>query len=325
VRCLIIFVLTSALFAADPVRVIFDTDMGNDVDDALALAELHAFENRGDANLLAVTVTKDNAWAPVFVDVLNTFYGRPQIPIGMVKDGKTTDDGNYTRPVSAMYPHALQPGKALPDAVLLLRKTLAAQPDASVVIVQVGFSTNLARLLDSGPDDASPLNGRDLAARKVRLLSIMGGDFRAGHQTEYNIRIDVPAAQKLFREWPGPIVVSAFDIGESIKYPAHNIAADFQWTGHHPVADAYRAYRKMPYDEPLWDPTAMLYAVRPAYFSLSEPGTISVDEKGATIFTPTPNGNRRYLIVNDEQRARIREAISMLVSEPPPARANAPQ
>src|SRR5271169_4772640 len=88
--------------AAPPLHVIFDTDMGNDVDDALALAELHAFESRGEAHLLAVTITKDNQWAPVFVDLLNTFYGRPNIPIGIVKGGKTPDDGNYTRAVATM-------------------------------------------------------------------------------------------------------------------------------------------------------------------------------------------------------------------------------
>lgn len=319
--------ITSGLLAAEPVRLIFDTDMGNDVDDALALAEIHAFESRGEARLLAVTITKDNRWAPVFVDLLDTFYGRPGIPIGIVKGGKTPEDGNYIRRISEMkrpdgsplYPHRLTTSADVPDAVLLLRKTLAAQPDRSVVIVQVGFSTNLARLLDSGPDDSSPLGGRELAAKKVRLVSIMGGEFRPGHRTEYNIINDIPAAAKLFREWPGEIVTSGFDIGESIKYPAANIAADFQYLPHHALADAYRAYKPMPYDEPLWDPTAVLYAVRPdaGYFSTSPAGRISVDEKGVTTFTPSAGGKQRYLVVDDAQRARVREAISMLASEPP--------
>ncbi len=318
---------TVRLTAAEPVRIIFDTDMGNDVDDALALAELHAFESRGEVRLLAVTITKDNRWAPVFVDLFNTYYGRPDIPIGMVKNGKTPDDGNYTKRVATevgagdapLYKRRITNQSELPEAVQLLRKTLAAQPDASVVIVQVGFSTNLARLLDSGPDDASPLGGRDLAARKVRLVSMMAGEFRAGHGTEYNINQDIPSAQKLFREWPGAIVTSAFDIGESIKYPAGNIAADFRLEEHHPLADAYRAYRPMPYDEPLWDPTAVLYAVRPesGYFGLSAAGQIAVNDRGVTSFTPAPDGKQHYLTADDAQRARVREAISMLVSQPP--------
>ncbi len=316
------------LQAAEPVRIIFDTDMGNDVDDALALAELHAFETRGEARLLAVTITKDNRWAPVFVDLLDTFYGRPGIPIGIVKKGVTPDDGNYTRRVAEMkradgsplYRRRITPESNVADATLLLRKTLAAQPDNSVVIVQVGFSTNLARLLDSAPDDASPLKGRDLAARKVRLVSMMAGEFRNARFMEYNIKMDIPAAQKLFREWPGAIVTSGFDIGESIKYPAAEIDSDFRFSPHHPVVDAYKSYQQMPYDEPLWDPTAALYAVRPdaGYFSTSAPGVISVDEKGVTKFVESRNGKHRYLVVNDVQRARVREAISILVSEPAP-------
>ncbi|MGA2596006.1 MAG: nucleoside hydrolase [Bryobacteraceae bacterium] len=313
-RFLAILCLSVGLVSAEPVRLIFDTDMGNDVDDVIALAEIHAFESRGEAKLLAVTITKDNRWAPVFVDLMNTYYGRADVPIGIVKGGKTPDDGNYLRPVaeSNRYPHRLTETSEVPDAVALLRETLAAQPDGSVVIVQVGFSTNLARLLDSE-------NGRELAARKVRLVSMMGGDFRPERISEYNINQDIPAAQKLFGEWPGPIVTSAFDIGLGIAYPANNIEADFRYAEHNPLTDAYRAYKPMPYDEPLWDPTAVWYAVRPdaGYFKTSEPGTISVDEKGKTSFSPSPDGKQRYLIVDDVQRARVREAISLLASEPP--------
>ena len=67
---------------AEPVRLILDTDMGNDVDDALALAIIHALQNRGEVQLLAVTITKDNRDAAPFIDLVNTFYGRPDIPIG---------------------------------------------------------------------------------------------------------------------------------------------------------------------------------------------------------------------------------------------------
>ena len=77
---------------AQAVPVIFDTDMGNDVDDALALAMLHALESRGECRLLGVTVTKDNPWAPRLASAINIFFGRPNIPIGMVRDGQTQPD-----------------------------------------------------------------------------------------------------------------------------------------------------------------------------------------------------------------------------------------
>src|SRR5258707_7329269 len=65
--------------------IVFDTDMGNDVDDALALAMLHALESRRECRLIAVTITKDNKWSGPYVDLVNTFYGRADIPIGVVR------------------------------------------------------------------------------------------------------------------------------------------------------------------------------------------------------------------------------------------------
>jgi purine nucleosidase len=300
--------------AAAPVRLIFDTDIGNDIDDTLALAMIHALESRGEAKLLAVTVSKDNLYAGPFVDLINTFYKRPGIPIGTVRDGKTRDDGNYLRPVgeSGLYPHALTDGQKAPDAVTLLRKILAAEKDRSVVIVQVGFSTNMARLLDSRPDQASILPGRELMRRKVRLISAMAGHFPTG-PAEYNVKVDIPAGRKLFMESPAPIVFSGFEVGRQILYPATSIERDFAYVPHHPVADAYRAYMKMPYDRPTWDLTAVLFAVRPKdSFGLSAKGRVSVDDLGVTKFTEDKNGRDRYLTTTPEQnRAALAQMIEL--------------
>jgi hypothetical protein len=72
-----------------------------------------------------------------------------------------------------MYPHRLIDGSMAPEAISLLRETLASEPDGSVVMIEVGYQTNLANLLDSAGDSISPLNGHDLVAKKVRLLSVM--------------------------------------------------------------------------------------------------------------------------------------------------------
>lgn len=322
---LLMFAFTS-LAAAQPVRIIFDTDMGNDIDDALALAMLHAFESRGEAKLLAVTITKDNRWAAPYVDVVNTFYGRPDIPVGVVHNGKTPDsnpmiegpserkraDGSY------VYPHRITDGRQAPEAVAVLRRVLAGQPDGSVVIVQTGFSTNLARLLDSPGDSASPLSGRELAAKKVRLLVAMAGDY-VSTKPEFNVETDVPSARMVFGEWPTPIVVSGFEVGEAMLFPATSIEHDFAYVPDHPVAEAYRLLMKMPYNRPTWDLTAALYAVWPdrGFFNLSPPGRITVLADGGTTFTPDPNGKQRYLIVTDAERPRTLETMILLASEPP--------
>jgi inosine-uridine nucleoside N-ribohydrolase len=321
-----VFLWNAPCGAAEPIPLVFDTDMGNDIDDALALAVIHALERRGECRLLGVTLTKDNPWAAPFVDLVNTFYGRGEIPIGVVRDGKTPDDDAYIRVIaekkasggSPLYPHDLTDGRSAPEAVGLLRKLLASQADGSVILVQVGFSTNLVRLLDSRGDEASPLGGRDLIARKVRLLSIMGGAFPP-LLAEYNIKIDLAASTKLFSEWPTEVLASGFEIGEAVLYPAASIENDFNYVEHHPVADAYRAYKTMPYDRQTWDLTAVLSAVRPGrgYFNLSPRGTIRVDEGGFTRFTPDEKGKHRFLILTEPQRERVQEALVQLASQPP--------
>jgi len=313
-----------------PVPLIFDTDMGNDIDDALALATIHALESRGECKLLAVTVTKDNRYAAPYCDLVNTFYGRPQVPVGMVRKGVTPGDSRYlTETCEARdgekprYPHRLLDSSQAPDAVELLRKTLAAQADHSVAIAQVGFSTNLARLLDTPGDSYSPLSGKELAAKKVRVLSVMGGAFdpemRAKKFGEYNIIIDLPSAKKLVAEWPTSIIFSGYEIGAQLKYRATSIESDFRYVAHHPVAEAYGYYLKMPYDRPTWDLTSVLCVVRPyhSYFDLSPPGRATVTDDGQTPWTADAKGLHRYLIVRPEQRQPVIEVLELLSSQPP--------
>ena len=207
-------IIFSASIDAEPVKLIFDTDMGNDVDDALALAMLHSLESRGESELLAITLTKDNSEVAPYVDAINTFYGRGEIPIGITNSGVTPEKSRFTGVTleidggQYIYPHDLQLGDSAPYAVPLLREILANQPDQSVVIVQVGFSTNLAQLLDTRADEHSDLEGVELISRKVKHISIMAGTFTPiNNEThlEYNIVQDISSAQKLAEEWPTPI------------------------------------------------------------------------------------------------------------------------
>ncbi|HET6453985.1 MAG TPA: nucleoside hydrolase [Armatimonadota bacterium] len=307
-----------AASANQPVKLIFDTDIGNDIDDALALAMIHTLADRGEVEPLAVTVCKDNPWAAVYVDLVNRFYGRPNLPIGMVRNGKTPEDG-YVGVVAKrevdgkfVYPRKLKSGADAPEAVGLLRKTLEAQPDDSVVIVSVGFMTNLARLIESPAD-------KDLVKRKVRLYVMMAGGYPPNADEEYNVQMDAKASRIVFEKWPAPIVASGYEVGGAILYPAESIEKDFGYAANHPIAEAYRAYQKMPYDRPTWDLTAVLYAIRPdrGYFGLSEPGRITLDDKNVTHFTAAESGKHRFLTVTPEQVTRIREAFTWMVSAPP--------
>jgi len=152
---------------------------------------------------------------------------------------------------------------------------------------------------------------------------------------EFNLMLDVPSAQRLFADWPTPIVASGFEVGLAMPYPSMSIQRDYAYVENHPIADAYRTFSvdltstvdgkvkrssiTWPYDRPAFDLTSVLYAARPHrdYFSLSQPGTIGVLPDGSSRFEPSAGGRHRYLTVSEAQNARALEAMVMLASQPP--------
>jgi purine nucleosidase len=314
----------------EPVRLIFDTDICGDCDDVLALGMIHSLQSRGQCRLLAVTISVDHDQAAPFVDAVNTFYGRGDIPIGVVGQGGVVEKSAFLSLVDEKdatgqyrYPHDLVSGRSAPSATAVLRKTLAAQPDQSVVIVQVGFSTNLARLVASPPDEHSPLAGGELVGRKVKLLSLMAGAFTAiegnSHYREYNVIKDIKSAQVLAERWPTPMIFSPFEVGIALPYPATSIERDYGYVPHHPLAEAYIRRNPPPHNRPTWDLTSVLYGVLAdrGYFDLSPRGKVDVEADGFTRFEEASQGKHAYLVLRPEQKPRVLEALVQLSSQPP--------
>jgi len=290
-------------WAAKP--VIFDTDMGNDIDDAMALAMLHALTDRGECELIGVTLTNANPAAVPYIRMVNRFYGRGDLPVGaaIANLKRGAQDGYMRSVLGGDLTEQAEPAPAV------LRRLLQNATE-KVTIVQVGFSTNLAALLHSE-------GGAALIREKVALVVAMAGNFADG-APEYNVKIDVAAAKAVFERWPGPVVLSGFEIGRALPYPAARIEEDFRYAPEHPIARSYRAYQKMPYDRPTWDLTAVLEAVRKqhGYFGRSEAGAVTVGDDGKTRFAAGA-GERRYLKLDPAKRAEILEVLALLVSEPP--------
>lgn len=315
--------------ATSAVNVILETDLGNDVDDALALALAYNYIDSGKMNLLAINLNKEGSAPAEYCDILNTFYGHPEIPIGVIREGASycEDDAvNYAKAVVGMknedgspaFERSISDYDALPDAHILYRKILSQQPDGSVVVVSIGFSTNLIKLLGTEGDEYSPLSGRELIAKKVKLLVAMAGNFEDPNFYEYNVMKDVPSAKTVLEDWPTPVVVTPFELGVKTCYPAESIEKDFGWAPLNPVVEAYKAYLPMPYDRPMWDPTALVYAVEGGdWFTMSGNGRIEVTDKGATLFTPASDGDRQYMKADSLQReALVSHFVELIPSKP---------
>src|SRR4051794_7552689 len=73
-----------------PLPVIFDTDMGPDYDDVGAITLLHAFADSGKAKILATIASTKYEGVAAVLNVFNTYFKKPGIPIGVPKGDALT-------------------------------------------------------------------------------------------------------------------------------------------------------------------------------------------------------------------------------------------
>lgn len=315
----------SALPAQKPVRVIVETDMGNDVDDVLAMDILYKAQDAKLINILGISSHKQSEYASQFIDVLNTWYGYKKIPIAKsnscIANNEATD---YTEAICKM---KNQNGKAIfnctkhskdiEESVSFYRRLLSGQPDNSVVIISMGFAINLRLLLESEADRYSNLSGVQLVAKKVKYLSMMAGSFGNKKRAEFNVVNDIKSMQDVFDKWPTEIVLNPFELGKKIVYPATVIENNYKWTTFHPLVETYKAYKKMPYDRPTWDVLSAIYVIHPEMFTKSLSGDICVNSKGYTIYTPNIKGKHYVLSLTGNQPEEIKTFIVQTTTSKP--------
>lgn len=295
--------------AGGKLPVIFDTDMGPDYDDVGALAVLNRLADLGEAEILAAGASNHLPNAVKLIGIINRSYQREGIPIGALKgEGASIDTWHqgekWTNELPLRYPIDLPLSADAPDAVQVYRKALAAAPDGSVVIVSVGFFTNLKNLLHSPADAVSPLTGTDLIRRKVKRLVSMAGKFPSGKET--NIIVDPKSAKEVFDSWPTEILIAGYEVGRHVRTGDRMIAKGIKGN---PVVDAYAM--SIPQDKAelgktsryeeggraSYDQTAVLVAVRPVdpYFS-TERGLLTVGADGANQWAIDESGRHTRLV-----------------------------
>jgi purine nucleosidase len=306
--------------ARPAIPILFDTDMESDVDDVGALAMLHALADQGETVILGVMVSAKNPHSAACADRINSYYGRPDLPIGVLKGPGVDRASRYADQVAREFPGSLSSNHDAPDATDLYREILARQPETSVVLLTVGYKTNLRNLLHSGPCRHSNLTGEALVKQKVRLWVCMGGQFPEGR--EANIRWDAAAAADAIRHWPTEIIFSGWEIGHLImtggrlkEMPQMN-----------PLRRSYELFNGLqPHHS--WDQAATLFAVRgldggPAseYWKLSPPGRIIINpDDGSNTWEENPDGPHRYKLM-DREPARIAEELDALMMQLPTPR-----
>ena len=312
---------SSWIRSAEPVKIIYDTDWGPDIDDVAALAILHALADLGEVEVLATVISRGGVsepWTAPALDAVNTYYGRPDIPIGVSKSNDSPLSDSYTRQLAEGFPNDFGDGRQAPDAVTVYRDVLSRQPDNSVVVVTVGYLTNLKDLLASGADEWSELSGIELIDRKVSHLVAMGGHFPDGGP-EWNLSQDHEAARSVFAEWRKPIIFSGFEIGEKVLTGARlrNESPEAS-----PVRTTYLSasdHTDQSGNRSSWDQTAVLFAARGAhtYWDLSEPGSIVYFESGqGNNFEFDETGSHRFLIERMPRDELARSIEDLMIRTP---------
>jgi hypothetical protein len=296
-------------------KIILDTDFGNDCDDTGALAILHQMAYNGEAEILATMYPMPDEFGASAIDAINTYYGKPDIPIGTYKGSyeyKGKHNDYYNSLLTNNFPNDLKSGKNAPDAIMLYRKILASQPNKSVTIVVVGPQRLVADLLLSKPDSISKLDGIALVKKKVKQLVSMGAQYPSGD--EWNIKLSPDASQLVAEKWPTTVVYSGFEIGVAImtgerlltEAPDSPVRMAF---GSNPDLDEKKNRHS-------WDQTAVLFAVRGVkdYWTFGS-GTIQIANDGKNNWV-AGGKNRRYLIAK-KPVPDIKKIIEDMMVAPP--------
>ena len=312
------------------VKIIYDTDIGGDCDDAGTLAMLHRLCDAGECELLAVTACYASPYVAGCIDAINRYYGRI-VPVGINYSVKNEKPGVYARAICEKFPNSYPAESyaadgSFPDSCRLLRKLLSEAEDNSITLVATGDFTTLGDLVKSEPDDISPLNGSTLIEKKILRTVVMGGRFFATWPmpiivdekitviAEWNVRGDISAAKIVCDKWPGELVFSSYEIGLYCV-----TMAGFSENGpeDNPVRLAYQLHpRGRVRGRESWDQTAMLYAVRPdaGYWNLHPYGRIVVADNGVTTWHSEEGGHQTYLLPREDYEV-IRQIIDHLAQK----------
>jgi inosine-uridine nucleoside N-ribohydrolase len=263
-------------------KVIIDTDIGGDIDDAFAVAL--ALQSPEFKILGITTASGDTTMRARLVTRLLNETGRSDIPVAAgIPTGGEMQQPVDEDTVRGQYRYGLRtPAQVYPDAVNFILEQIRRSP-GEVTLITIGPLTNIGAAID-----------RDAVTfRKVKRVVSMGGSVYLGYDqikyvkhpqpsAEYNIVADTPASQKLFASGV-PLYVMPLD-STQIKLEEFNRAQIL--TRGTPLTDALALlYLQWAGDRratpTLFDAVAVTYAVAPELCPTIAL-RLRVDDKGFT-------------------------------------------
>ncbi len=261
----------------DRLKILIDTDLGSDCDDAGALAILHRFADAGKIDILGMTHCISEISGAVTIQSINEWYHRAEIPVGRYNRKPFLEGGIFQRHTSATMHDYLKTHEMpqFEDSVRLMRKILSKNDE--ITLITIGHFNNLAELMQSEPDDISPLSGRELVAGSVKVVYAMAGNFEDLDTVEYNVEMDKESASYVSRNLPCPVVYCGFELGNEIKTGEKLL----EQPNENPVKRNYQLHPCKGIRES-WDPITIYCAIEKDndFFEKSEPKRITFRSDG---------------------------------------------
>ena len=264
---------------APPEKVIIDTDIGDDIDDAFAVA---LALRSPELQILGITTTfGDTETRAKLLDRFLAEAGRPEIPVAA--GAPTPPKSNFTQRRYAVNNRYAKPSH--PDAVTFLLEQIRHNP-SEVTLIAIGPLMNVGAAIDKDGD----------TFRKLKRVIIMGGSIKRGYgdvgfgtptppQPEWNILNDIPSAQRLFAAGVRLYVMPL----DSTQLKLDEVKRAFLFNQGTPITDALTLlYHQWGQETPtLFDPMTIAFLVSPSLCPV-QPMHIRVDELGFTRLDPGP-------------------------------------
>lgn len=278
---------TLAAAAADPIPVFLDTDIGDDIDDALALAL--ALQSPELKVLGISTVLQDGPRRADLVWRMLQLYNRTDIPVGMGAEQPLLAPSRTgtVRQTEALSAQDVMPRDRRRNGVELLIDT-CMRAGSKVTLIAYGPATNIALALRAEPQ---------LRDHVERIVLMNGVFFRPG--LEYNTKMDPEASQIVYNSGL-PVKTVGLDVTMQCQLTLEHLR-QFSSSSHESVRFLWKLIQIWQNGNPnqrpiLHDPLAIAITVKPSLVT-TVGGTVTVETKGTpeqtygmTVFHKRPGG-----------------------------------